>query len=196
MKNVGKITKAMEVVAATKMRKSQEVALRTRPYAIEALQMLRKLVQYIPEGHRTSSWKLNFQIEQPIKKTLLVLVASDRGLAGSFNAQVLRAADAYLATGLPSGNPVATISVLAIGKKALRWAMKNKLEIAGEFSGFDEVVDFDEVLNVANVAIDGFARGGWDRVITISTQFRTALKQEVIAREVLPTSAEKIEETI
>ena len=125
-----------------------------------------------------------------------MLVASDRGLAGSFNAQVLRAADAHLATGLPSGNPVAAISVLAIGKKAQRWALKNNLEIAGEFSGFDDVVDFDEVLHVANTVLEGFEAGQWDRVVTISTHFRTALKQEVLMREILPTNPEKIEETI
>src|SRR3989344_210603 len=197
VKNVGTITKAMEVVSATKMRKSQEVALRTRPYAIEALDMLRKITKHVANGdngRRTSPWTSSDV--QKSKKTLLVLVASDRGLAGSFNAQVLRAADAHLATGLPSGNPVAAISVLAIGKKAQRWALKNNLEIAGEFSGFDDVVDFDEVLHVANTVLEGFEAGQWDRVVTISTHFRTALKQEVLMREILPTNPEKIEETI
>ena len=189
VKNVGTITKAMEVVSATKMRKSQEVALRTRPYAIEALDMLRKITKHVANGdngRRTSPWTSSDV--QKSKKTLLVLVASDRGLAGSFNAQVLRAADAHLATGLPSGNPVAAISVLAIGKKAQRWALKNNLEIAGEFSGFDDVVDFDEVLHVANTVLEGFEAGQWDRVVTISTHFRTALKQEVLMREILPTN--------
>ena len=197
VKNVGTITKAMEVVSATKMRKSQEVALRTRPYAIEALDMLRKITKHVANGdngRRTTPWTSSDV--QKSKKTLLVLVASDRGLAGSFNAQVLRAADAHLATGLPSGNPVAAISVLAIGKKAQRWALKNNLEIAGEFSGFDDVVDFDEVLHVANTVLEGFEAGQWDRVVTISTHFRTALKQEVLMREILPTNPEKIEETI
>ena len=202
VKNVGTITKAMEVVSATKMRKSQEVALRTRPYAIEALDMLRKITKHVANGDNgrkggsTSTWRWNLQVPREVKKTLLILVASDRGLAGSFNAQVLRAADAHLATGLPSGNPVAAISVLAIGKKAQRWALKNNLEIAGEFSGFDDVVDFDEVLHVANTVLEGFDTGNWDRVVTISTHFRTALKQEVLMREILPTNPEKIEETI
>ena len=200
VKNVGTITKAMEVVSATKMRKSQEVALRTRPYAIEALDMLRKITKYVANGdngRRTSSWTSDVQ---KIKKTLLVLVASDRGLAGSFNAQVLRAADRFLEVELPKTSDVqedvGRLAVLAIGKKAQRWALKNNLEIAGEFSGFDDVVDFDEVLHVANTVLEGFDTGNWDRVVTISTHFRMALKQEVLMREILPTNPEKIEETI
>ena len=196
VKNVGTITKAMEVVSATKMRKSQEVALRTRPYAIEALDMLRKITKYVASGDNgrkggsTSTWRWNLQVPREVKKTLLILVASDRGLAGSFNAQVLRAADRFLE------EDVGRLAVLAIGKKAQRWALKNNLEIAGEFSGFDDVVDFDEVLHVANTVLEGFDTGNWDRVVTISTHFRTALKQEVLMREILPTNPEKIEETI
>ena len=196
VKNVGTITKAMEVVSATKMRKSQEVALRTRPYAIEALDMLRKITKHVANGDNgrkggsTSTWRWNLQVPREVKKTLLILVASDRGLAGSFNAQVLRAADRFLE------EDVGRLAVLAIGKKAQRWALKNNLEIAGEFSGFDDVVDFDEVLHVANTVLEGFDTGNWDRVVTISTHFRTALKQEVLMREILPTNPEKIEETI
>ena len=99
VKNVGTITKAMEVVSATKMRKSQEVALRTRPYAIEALDMLRKITKYVANGDKggpTATWRSDRQVSRQVKKTLLVLVASDRGLAGSFNAQVLRASDKFL----------------------------------------------------------------------------------------------------
>ena len=205
VKNVGTITKAMEVVSATKMRKSQEVALRTRPYAIEALDMLRKITKYVANGDKggpTATWRSDRQVSRQVKKTLLVLVASDRGLAGSLNAQVWGASDKFLEVQptKPSdvqedvGRP--SIAVLAIGKKAQRWALKNNLEIAGEFSGFDDVVDFDEVLHVANTVLEGFDTGNWDRVVTISTHFRTALKQEVLMREILPTNPEKIEETI
>ena len=203
VKNVGTITKAMEVVSATKMRKSQEVALRTRPYAIEALDMLRKITKYVTNGDKggpTATWRSDRQVSGLIKKTLLVLAASDRGLAGSFNAQVLRAADRFLEVEPPKTSDflldVGRLAVLAIGKKAQRWALKNNLEIAGAFSGFEDVVDFDEVLHVANTVLEGFDTGNWDRVVTISTHFRTALKQEVLMREILPTNPEKIEETI
>src|SRR3990167_8980800 len=89
VKNIGQITKAMEVVAATKMRKSQEVALRSRPYAFKALQLLSVLGQY-------AEVKTALMKKRAVKKTLLVIVTSDRGLAGSFNSQVFRLADKFL----------------------------------------------------------------------------------------------------
>lgn len=83
VKNVGKITKAMEVVAATKMRKAQEVALRTRPYAVAALELLARMA-------RLAVAPSVYMTPRETKKTLVILVASDRGLTGSFNAQVPR----------------------------------------------------------------------------------------------------------
>src|SRR3989338_9893140 len=86
VKNIGQITKAMEVVAATKMRKSQQMALNSRPYAFKALQLLSVLGKFSPV-------KTDLMRKRKINKTLLVIVTSDRGLAGSFNSQVLRLAD-------------------------------------------------------------------------------------------------------
>src|SRR3990167_7839878 len=89
VENVGTITKAMEVVSATKMRKSQEVALQARPHSIAALHLLRNIVAHAP-------LKTALMEERIGGATLVVIVSSDRGLAGSFNSQVMRSADALL----------------------------------------------------------------------------------------------------
>src|SRR3989338_1992925 len=86
VKNVGQITKAMEVVAATKMRKSQETALRSRPYAYKVLELLDRMLLYSPI-------KSPLTIANESLPTLIVLMTSDRGLIGSFNTQALREAD-------------------------------------------------------------------------------------------------------
>src|SRR3989344_2210137 len=86
VKNIGQITKAMEVVAATKMRKSQEVALRSRPYAFKALQLLSVLGQYAEIKTALMSARGGSAYggkNHHVKKTLLVIITSDRGLAGS-----------------------------------------------------------------------------------------------------------------
>ena len=184
VKNVGTITKAMEVVSATKMRKSQEVALRTRPYAIEVLRLLRKVARLAGETPWTTA--------RPVHKTLIVVMASDRGLTGAFNAQVLRTAEALIHTESIK-NPVA---ILAIGKKVERYVQMRGLELAGSFSGFGDVVAFRDVAHVADTIVEGFATNQWDRILTISTHFRTTLKQDVLVRELLPTNFEKLEETI
>src|SRR3989338_11018808 len=112
VKNIGQITKAMEVVAATKMRKSQEVALKSRPYAFKALQLLLVLAKHAPI-------KTELMTSRTIKKTLLVIVTSDRGLAGSFNSQVLRLADSFLKSYQEIGSD--GLKVIAVGKKAISY---------------------------------------------------------------------------
>ncbi len=190
VKNIGQITKAMEVVAATKMRKSQEVALRSRPYAFKALQLLSILSQYAP-------------IKTPLfqarpgktgKKTLLVIVTSDRGLAGSFNSQVLRLADKF--TEAYKADPAEKLKVIAVGKKAIAYANKKKLDIVDGFSGFGDFIETKETNPLADILIAGYLKKEWDGVMTISTHFRSTLKQEVLMRQILPVDLEKVRETI
>ena len=187
VKNIGQITKAMEVVAATKMRKSQEVALNSRPYAFKALQLLAVLAKYAPV-------KTKLMVMRPIKKTLLIIVTSDRGLAGSFNSQIFRLADSFLKLYKETEND--GLQVIAIGKKAIQYAGKKKLDLAESFYGFGDFIEPSETYNLSDKIIYGFLHKDWDRVITISTHFRTTLKQEVLIRQVLPVNLEKIKETI
>ncbi len=182
VKNVGKITKAMEVVAATKMRKAQEIALASRPYGLASLTILQNILEQTPFATPLAAIR-------PVNKTLLVIISSDRGLAGSFNTQVFRAAERFI-TEHPS------LAVLAIGKKAIQFAEKRNLEIAGSFSGYGDAVDFDKTQEISEIIINGFLGYRWDAVITISTHFRTTLKQETLARQLLPTDPQKIRETI
>jgi len=180
VKNVGKITKAMEIVAATKMRRAQEVAMNSRPYAFKALEVLEKVIQNTPmETPLTKA--------RPVKKNLAVLVASDKGLTGSFNAQVFRVADKILEP---------DFSVVAVGKKATAYAKKSRFEVVENFYGFGDFVRPEEISPLADFVIKGFEDKKWDRVITISTHFRTALKQEVLIRQVLPVDFKKIRETV
>jgi F-type H+-transporting ATPase subunit gamma len=181
VKNVGKITKAMEVVSATKMRKAQEVALKARPYALTALELLHKLVLHAPVT-------IPLMEARKIKNTLVVVIASDRGLAGSFNTQVFRVADKLLAG--------SNISVITIGKKALQHAQKKNVPIVESYIGHGDFVEYGETAPFADHIIKGFLAGKWDVVLTVSTHFRTTLRQETLVRQLLPTDFEKIEKTV
>ena len=187
VKNIGQITKAMEVVAATKMRKSQQMALNSRPYAFKALQLLSVLGKFSPI-------KTDLMRKRKITKTLLVVVTSDRGLAGSFNSQVLRLADSLLKSYTKTEND--NLSVIAVGKKAISYANKKKLNLVSEFSGFGDFVLPNETNPLSDILIKGYLNKDWDRVMTISTHFRSTLKQEVLIRQILPVDLEKIEATI
>jgi len=186
VKNIGQITKAMEVVAATKMRKSQEVALRSRPYAFKALELLSVLAKH-------AEIKTDLMTKRDIKKTLLVIVTSDRGLAGSFNSQVLRVADSFLKSYDVTSYK---LQVVPVGKKAISYVGKKKLDSVESFYGFGDFIEPSETFHLSDKIISWFLSGQWGRVMTISTHFRSTLKQEVLLRQVLPVDLEKIQKTI
>ncbi len=186
VKNVGQITKAMEVVSATKMRRAQEVALNSRPYAYYALHLLEKLSQNAPIKNSLTS-------QRKIKKTLLVVIASDKGLTGAFNTQIFRATDKFMAHRNFNGGNLLTV---AIGKKAAHYATKRKLNVAATFYEVGDYVLPEETDPITQFIIQGFNKAEWDEVITISTHFRTALKQEVLIRELLPINFKKIHESV
>lgn len=184
--NISQITKAMEVVSATKMRRAQEVALHSRPYALKALEILGKIAKNAP-------FSIPFTEARPVKTTLVLVVASDRGLAGSFNTQVFRAADKLLASLAEESR---TVLLATVGKKAFRYATKKKLERGRAFFGHGDYVEAEEVEPLAEFLVRGFEEGKWDRVLTISTHFRSVLRQEVLVRQILPVEVERIREAV
>src|SRR3989344_3566309 len=170
--NTGQITKAMEMVSATKMRRSQEVALLSRPYVIRVLRLLSELgrrTAYFPEIMRS----------RPIQKTVIVLIAADRGLAGSFNANIFREFERFLSSFSSQDSKLAFI---AVGKKAEDFLLRKGLKFAQSFKHFGDYVDVAEVKPLTDLLVQGFLGGKWDRVIAISTHFRTTLRQEVMIR--------------
>lgn len=189
VKNVGQITKAMEVVSTTKMRRAQEIAMSSRPYSWKALELLKKISQNTEITHP-------FFTIRPVKKTLLILVASDKGLTGSFNTQVLRKGEEFIKEAVERGQSIEDFTTITIGKKSLAFANKKNLEVVESISGAGDYASLEEVENLSKIIIRGFEKKEWDKVITISTHFRTALKQEVLIRQILPIDSSKIESTI
>lgn len=191
VKNIGQITKAMEVVSATKMRRAQEVALASRPYAYRALELLETL-------GKLKAQMTNVKIEIPlaekreVKKTLLVVVTSDKGLAGAFNTQVFRQVEQFLA----QEGSFSEIHVVPVGKRAVSYFTRRNAKIVESFTGFGDYAMPEEIEPLGNLLVEGFLKGDWDRVVTISTHFRTTLKQTPLARQILPVEVEKIGETV
>ena len=203
VKNIGQITKAMEVVSATKMRKAQEVALHSRPYAFRALELLETIVANIK--NQISNIKIEIPLTQSreVKNTLVVIVASDRGLAGAFNSQVIRATERLLAGETPPGLPLGEVQegfhafkFIIVGKKASSYALKRGMKVIETFTGFGDYALPEEVAPLAELVVNGFLKGKWDRVMTVSTHFRSTLKQETLVRQLLPLDVSKIAETV
>src|SRR3989344_7105060 len=168
VKNVGQITKAMEVVAATKMRKSQEKALQSRPYAQKVFELLDRMLEFAP---------VTSDLAKPngAEGTLVVIMTSDRGLIGAFNTQVLREAEKFT-----------NATIVTIGRKATSYALKRGLNVAKSFEGFGEFALPGEVDPLTDFLVQGFLEKKWGNVVMIYTHFQSTLKQVVKVEKLLP----------
>ena len=197
--NIGQITKAMELVSATKMRKSQQTALDSRPYALAALDLLANLS--VLEGIKKNELPELFQVRPKIKKVLFVLVASDKGLAGAFNSSVFRKLEKHLETNKEEWKNEEKL-YLAVGEKAHNYLAKKIRPMDGSTvldEKFSHVGDFttpEQVKPLADFIVEGYLKNSWDRVVVISTHFLSALKQEPHLRRILPIEFDHIARTV
>ncbi len=212
--NINKITKAMELVAATKMRKSQEIALAFRPYAFAVLDLLANVSLLAKK-------KLpDLLLKRKVKKVLFILVASDKGLAGAFNSSVFKKFESFLkkdssfeALAKKDGALVKKDSALtkkdgtlvnndiqklfvAVGEKSNQYLVKKGLPIVKKFVQVGDFTTPEQVQPLSDFVVQGYLNQDWDKVIIFSTHFRSALKQESLTREVLPITFESLKETV
>lgn len=188
-KNIGQIAKAMELVSATKMRKSQQIALDSRPYAFAALDFLAtvsSLDQKLPEL---------FKVRKQIKKVLFVLVSSDKGLAGAFNSSVFKKFEAHMKRDEAKYAGEEKLFV-AVGEKSNAYLTKKGYKILKKFVAVGDYTTTDQVHPLSDFVIEGYLENKWDKVIVVSTHFRSALKQEPHVRRVLPVDFNHIKETV
>ncbi len=190
--NINQITKAMELVSATKMRKSQQIALDSRPYSFAALDFLATVSaledQKLPEL---------FEVRKNVKRVLFVLVSSDKGLAGAFNSSVFKKFAAHFekwASLAPAGREEHLF--LAIGQKAYDFLAKKNLKVIKKFVNVGDYTTPEQVKPLVDFVVKGYLDKKWDRVIIVSTHFRSALKQEPHVRRVLPIDYDHIADTI
>jgi F-type H+-transporting ATPase subunit gamma len=185
--NISQITKAMELVAATKMRKSQEIALASRPFAFSALGFLANISKtYVKELPPILK-------KRKIKKTLYVIITSDKGLAGAFNSSVFRKFEHYL-----RDNKIDILknNFLAIGEKSAGYLHKKGVKLEKKFIRVGDFTDPKDTNPIADFLVEGYLAKKWDKVAVFSTNFRSALKQEPLIRNVLPVDFESIKKTV
>lgn len=187
--NINKITKAMELVAATKMRKSQEIALASRPYAFAALDFL-ATVSRINDSDLPKLFK-----KRDVKKVLFVLISSDKGLAGAFNSSIFRKFEQHMKRDEDKYSHEEKMFV-AIGEKSYGYLSKKGYNVLKKFVTVGDYTVPEQVHPISEFISEGYINKKWDRVIIISTHFKTALKQDPHVRRVLPIDFDHIKETI
>jgi F-type H+-transporting ATPase subunit gamma len=169
------------------MRKSQNVALGARPYALAALEILYG-ISVASENINTT--EIPLMASRPVNKICLVVITSDKGLAGSFNSNVIRQAEKILRQGDKK------FTITAVGKKARDYFKRRQTELAGEFVGAGDFGTIDETVHISDFLSNLFLTEKCDEVILIYTNFISALKQEVVTRKILPFSRESLQEIV
>lgn len=186
-KNTSQITKAMEMVAASKMKKSQQAALMARPYAEAALRLLENVSESVePQKH--------ILLENREKKTVcLFVVTSDKGLCGGLNSGVIKKAAKIIKENESRGRKV---SIVAIGKKAESYFKRTKNDVIAVFNSIGDSVELRETLPISKLLINDFRDKKFDKVIAVYTNFISTLKQNPRAKTILPITKRSMEETI
>lgn len=185
VKNTRKITSAMKMVAASKLKRAQAAAESAQPYARAFADILRNVAGGIPAGAAVSPLLSGNGRDQTV---LMVVMSSDRGLCGGFNANLLRAVRAEIRALENSGK---TVKILCVGRKSrdsLKRDFGNKIMDAIMGVGGKSVPSFDEARRVADTILNGFDHGQYDRVVMMFNEFKSVLTQKPTTQQIVPFS--------
>lgn len=180
VKSTRQITKAMELVAASKMRKAVSSAQALRMYARMAWNILERLATINPESHP-------YLKERPVKKILAILFTSDKGLCGALNAQLFRKTNTYFRS-LNEMPEKPEIDVIAVGKKGGEFVHRLGKKVIAKFPAFTKHASFKEIFPISRLALNEFLAGNYDHVVLIYSDFVSPLVQIPTLKKLLPLS--------
>lgn len=175
------ITKAMKMVAAAKLRRSQDRILQMRPFAQKLAYILRNLSSAQSDG--ADNW---FSAVREEKRILIVAVSSDRGLCGSFNTNVIKGVLRLINEKYEQQNRQGNVTVLSIGKKAEDYFGKRKFPIVKNFTGIIASISFDRVADASEYMMDAFKKGTYDKVEIVYNEFKNVATQVLRTEQYLP----------
>jgi F-type H+-transporting ATPase subunit gamma len=186
VKNTQQITKAMKMVSAAKLKRAQERAVSARPFALKMAEVMTDLASHAGE-----------EFHHPLldargdERYLLVLVTADKGLAGAFNANLTKAAQAFI-----NEHAGKSVEILAVGRKGRDFFRRRGANIVGEYVGLTGKgrIEHAEALEIARDVMRRFAEDeGLDKVFVIFNEFRSVISQRVVVEQLLPVSRAEAE---
>ena len=181
VKSTKRITKAMEMVAASKLRRSQRLVEQTRPYSNKMTEML----THLAAGSSSDITHPYFDIREPKNKTLVV-ITSDRGLCGSFNSNIVRRGMNWLAEqGLPAAE------IVTVGKKGNDILKRRRWPIVGNYINWAGKLDYKKVQDLVAFLTNRFVTGQTDEIYLVYTQYLSTVKYKVVVEPYLPLAKPK-----
>ena len=175
IRNTQKITKAMQVVAATRLRRAQAAVQATRPYAEKMLEVLQTT------GERATEYKHPFLVRREGKRAVMILVTTDKGLCGAINVNNIRAATRYMNEHHTEGQRYVTV-----GRKGRDFLLRYRREVIAEVSGVSDRPTVVEILPAITVALEEYTKGNADAVLLCYSKWISTMKQEPVVQVLIP----------
>jgi F-type H+-transporting ATPase subunit gamma len=184
VQNTRKITKAMEMVAASKMRRAQERMRMARPYG----EKIRNVAAHI--SHANPEYRHPFLMERDtVNRVGIIVVTADKGLCGGLNTNVLRLALSKIREWQADGEE---IEACAIGNKGLGFMQRLGANVVSQVTGLGDRPHMEKLIGAVKVMLDGYTADRFDRLMIFYTRFVNTMKQEPVMEQLLPLSAEHI----
>ncbi|MEN6299504.1 MAG: ATP synthase F1 subunit gamma [Anaerolineaceae bacterium] len=186
VKNIAQITRAMQAVSASNVRKAMQAMMQTRPYSQKAWQVLTHLAQQ--PGRANLHPLLSTRV--PVKNILVIMITGDRGLAGSYNTNIVR----YTINTFD--NYPAQVSYVTVGRKGRDLLARRRKNIIAEFSHLPPAPAFVDVAPIGKIAVEEFLQGIVDEVYLVYTDFVNMVRQNATVKKLLPLEIEKTEQRV
>jgi F-type H+-transporting ATPase subunit gamma len=184
VKNTQQITKAMKMVAASKLRRAQERIMNARPYAVQLQRVLSSVASRVdPSIHPL----LEQREVGPNSKTLVIVVSADKGLCGSFNTNIIKASGGLVAE---SPNPC-TLGL--VGRKGRDFFARRGFDVLFEQVGIFQRLRHEDAREIGRAAVDAFVTGQVDRVMLVFNEFKSVISQRVVIDQLLPIARTDVE---
>jgi F-type H+-transporting ATPase subunit gamma len=177
IKSTQKITKAMEMVAASKMRRAQERMRAARPYA----EKMRVVIGHLNEAN--PDYRHPFLVERPVKAVGYIIVSTDRGLCGSLNVNLFRSVLSAVRDWQQEG---ASVSLCLIGSKALQFFRRLGLPILAQATNIGDFPHVKDLIGTVKVMLDAYSEGKIDRLFLIHNNFVSTMSQKPALTQLLP----------
>jgi F-type H+-transporting ATPase subunit gamma len=187
IKNTQKITRAMEMVAASKMRKTKDRMQATRPYSKKIGQIIKHLAQANPE------YKHPYLIARDVKRVGVILISSDRGLCGGLNSNLFRKTLAQL---MHWDNSNVEVDICTIGTKAFGFFSNLKVNLIGQVSKLGDAPHLNDIVGVIKIMLDAYEEGKIDQLYVVSNEFVNTMTQRPTVEQLLPVVASELDENL
>jgi len=188
IKNTQKITRAMEMVAASKMRKTKDRMQATRPYSKKIGRIIKHLAHANPE------YKHPFLLQREVKRVGLIVISSDRGLCGGLNSNLFRKTLSYV---LQWDKDLIEMDVCTVGTKASGFFSNlKKINLLGQVSKLGDTPDLSDIVGIIKIMLDAYEQGKIDELYVISNEFVNTMTQKPVVEKLLPVVAGEIQENL